>query len=295
MMKTLVCLLTLVSVLTVPSVAGAEQAILGAMRDNTIYREAVGDNANSNGVGDHFAAGTQGSVSALRRGLVAFDLSGLPSPIQVDRVALELTFQGATNMEQQSRVVSLHRLLADWGEGTSNAGPGGSSGSGNGAPATPGDATWRYRFFNTQTWASFNPAVPSSGGGDSANDLSASATVGLVPNVVVTWETVRGGMPTGLVADVEAWLANPISNFGWLLKGDESVARTVRRFYSKDDANAAFHPRLVVDYTVVPEPATLTMLALGALSRMAVPQKLRRQACQRTSKRTTEVTFSLKS
>jgi hypothetical protein len=274
MMKALVRLLTLASILAFPSAARAAQATLGATRDNTIYREAVGDNANSNGVGDHFAAGTQGSVSALRRGLVAFDLSGLPSPIQVDRVALELTFQGATNMEQQSRVVSLHRLLADWGEGTSNAGPGGSSGSGNGAAATAGDATWRYRFFNTQAWASFNPAVASSGGGDFANDPSASATVGLVPGVVVTWETLRGATPTGLVADVEAWLANPASNFGWLLKSDESVARTVRRFYSKDDANAAFRPRLIIDYTIIPEPTT-AMMALSGFMPLAFRKRFR--------------------
>jgi hypothetical protein len=224
-------------------------------------------------VGDHFAAGTQGSVNALRRGLVHFDLSGLPSPIQVDRVALELTFQGPTNMESQSRVVSLHRLLADWGEGTSNAGPGGTAGSGNGAPATTGDATWRYGFFNTQAWASYNPAVSNSGGGDFTGDPSASATVGIDPGVLVVWETVRGGTPTGLVADVEAWLTNPASNFGWLLKGDESVNRTARRFYSKDDANAAFRPRLVIDYTLVPEPATQMMLAFCAL----IPVVVRRR------------------
>jgi len=247
------------------SAAPAAQIVIEAMRDNTIYREAAGSNGASNGVGDHFVAGTQASTAALRRGLVRFDLTGLPALIQVDRVALELTFQGATNMESQSRVVSLHRLLADWGEGTSDAGPGGSSGSGNGAAATVNDATWRYRFFNTQTWSSYDPAVASSGGGDFVSLPSAMATVGIVPGALVTWETTRGGTATGLVADVEQWLTNPGANFGWLLKGDESVSRTARRFFSKDDATAAFHPRLVIDYTVVPEPGALAMLVVSGI------------------------------
>ena len=70
------------------------------------------------------------------------------------------------------------------------------------------------------------------------------------------------------MADVEQWLADPSLNSGWLLKTvDEATTRTARRFYSKDDATLAFHPRLVIDYTVVPEPATLVfaMLAFGSL------------------------------
>jgi hypothetical protein len=170
-------------------------------------------------------------------------------------------------MEGDSRILSLHRLLSDWGEGTSNAGPGGTAGSGNGAAATTGDATWRYRFFNTQDWASFNPAVTGSGGGDFVSGASATATVGIVPGVLVTWETIRGGAPSGLVADVEQWLVNPASNAGWLLKVvDETPIRTARRFYSKDDATAVFRPRLVIDYTVVPEPATFELLALSGIA-----------------------------
>jgi hypothetical protein len=275
MMKALSRFFVLTAIVN-PSTAPADQVILNASGDNTIYREAAGPHAASNGVGDHFAAGTQGSASALRRGLVRFDLTGLPPSIQVDRVALELTFQGPTNMETQSRVVSLHRLLADWGEGTSNAGPGGTPGAGNGANASTGDATWRYRFFDTQPWTSYNPAVTTSGGGDFASDPSAAATVGIDPGVLVVWETIRSGAPSGLIADVEAWLADAASNFGWLLKGDESVSRTARRFYSKDEANAAFHPRLVVDYTIIPEPATLMMVAAGGLALATALRRMRR-------------------
>ncbi len=254
--------------------APAAQIILPAARDNTIYAEAP---ANSNGIGDHFIAGKSGTSSGVRRGLIAFDLTGLPPLARIDRVALELKFQGPTNQENQSRVVALHRLLADWGEGTSDAGPGGTSGSGNGTAATTNDATWRYRFFNSQAWASYDSAVTGSGGGDLVGAASATATVGIVPDVLVTWETIRSGPATGLIADVEQWLANPSSNSGWLLKVvDESPIRTARRFYSKDDATVANHPRLVIDYTVVPEPAALALVASGIGAWMA-----HRVCCQR--------------
>ena len=134
------------------SLSVAAQVSLEAVRDNTIYGEATG---NSNGEGDHFIAGKSGTSVGLRRGLIAFDVSGLPSPIQIDRVALELKFQGTTPQETQSRVVSVHRLLANWGEGTSDPGPGGVSGAGNGASATPNDATWNYRFLTRK------PGLPS--------------------------------------------------------------------------------------------------------------------------------------
>lgn len=97
---------------------------------------------------------------------------------------------------------------------------------------------------------------------------SATASVGIVPGAIVTWETVRGGFLSGLVTDVEQWIADSTLNFGLLLKAvDESATRTARRFYSKDDVTAASHPRLFVEYTVVPEPATYVFatLALGSL------------------------------
>ena len=263
MTKLLFPLLVLAAAATPFSGALAAQVTLEATRDNTIYRESLG---GSNAAADNFSAGKAGSATAVRRGLVAFDLTALPSPIQVDRVALELTFQGLTNMENDPRVLAIHRLLAQWGEGTSNAGPGGASGTGNGAAATTNDATWRYRLFDTQAWAAYDPAVAGSGGGDFVSLPSASATVGIDPGVLVTWETIRSGPPSGMVADVEQWLADPSSNAGWLLKVvDESPVRTVRRFYSHEAATAAFHPRLVIDYTVVPEPRALPMFVLGGI------------------------------
>ena len=71
-----------------------------------------------------------------------------------------------------------------------------------------------------------------------------------------------------MVADVQGWVNSPSSNFGWLLKGDESVSGTFRAFWSKEAdlmGNGAYEPRLVINYTSVPEPSSLVLCAEGLL------------------------------
>ena len=122
-------------------------------------------------------------------------------------------------------VMELHKLLADWGEGTSIA-PGE---EGDGAPATPNDATWRHRFFDTIFW--------STQGGDFSATVSASQSVG--PLGQYTWSSAQ------MVADVQGWLDNPASNFGWLMLGDESVFLTAKRFDTRESASP---PVLAITY-----------------------------------------------
>ena len=120
--------------------------------------------------------------------------------------------------------VELHKLLADWGEGTSHA----PMGEGDGAPATPNDATWRHRFFDTIFWTTQ--------GGDFSATVSASQSVGGVGQY--TWSSAQ------MVADVQSWLDNPASNFGWLVLGDETDHRhgeAVRHSRERQPASAD-HP-----------------------------------------------------
>ena len=50
-------------------------------------------------------------------------------------------------------------------------------------------------------------------------------------------------------ADVQAWLENPSTNFGWLIKDEiESSATTARRFGSREDAVNS--PRLRIEYEI---------------------------------------------
>ena len=49
--------------------------------------------------------------------------------------------------------------------------------------------------------------------------------------------------------DVQGWLDNPSSNFGWLLQGNESTSPTTKRFDTKENGTVANRPMLTVNYT----------------------------------------------
>ena len=214
-----IALLALAALLLVNS-AHAATVSLAPVKDNTLIETPIGA---SNGAGDGIYAGRVGvgGGSTKRRGLLAFNLSSIPAGSTITAVTLGLEMSMSPN--GVARAISLHRVSADWGEA-------GSVGLGTGSPAQPGDATWLFRFFNTTSWTA--------AGGDFAAANSASQSVlDLGPYV---WTD------PGLVADVQFWLDHAASNFGWLLLGDESVSRTVKKFDSREGATP---PRLTVDYT----------------------------------------------
>ena len=212
--------------------AGADTVTLGASKDNTIYENTT----LSNGAGQHLFAGrtttTPPANQRVRRGLIAFNVGSIPTGATVQSATLTLhmskTSSGPTN-------IAVHRLLADWGEGTSVAG----RGEGAGAAAATNDATWSFRFFNTASW--------STPGGQF--DATASATTSVNQDGDYSWTG------SGLVADVQAWV-NGTANFGWILRGNEVSVRTTKRFDSRQNATAAFRPRLVVVFVPLPVEAT---------------------------------------
>ena len=219
------------------------QSAVGAVRsltpskDNTLYESALG--SLSNGAGQHLFAGrTEVLAGALiRRGLIAFDVAGeIPAGSTILSASLTLNMS-RTNLAAGPRTVSLYRVLADWGEGTSDPFGGG---EGGGAPSTPGDATWIHRFFDFNFWLS--------SGGDFLFAPSASSVVGGVG--FYTW-----GPTPSLRADVQGWLDTPASNFGWILIGDESTFPTTKRFDSKDNPIPTLRPVLVVQFSVPGVPA----------------------------------------
>src|SRR6266496_5462900 len=129
-----------------PSLAIAQLANINPIKDNTLYQYVPADGDHSNALGNHFFAGETGT-GELRRGVLAFDIAGsIPAGSTILGVTLSLNMSRTGS--DTPRNVELHKLLADWGEGTSVA-PGE---EGDGAPATPNDATWRHRFFDTIFW-----------------------------------------------------------------------------------------------------------------------------------------------
>ncbi|MCG8406460.1 MAG: DNRLRE domain-containing protein [Phycisphaerales bacterium] len=208
----------------------ADVMIIVADKDNTIYSEF---DLLSNGTGDHvFAGKTAGGNS--RRALVAFDVAGaIPAGSKIDSVRFQL-YMSRTQAGNQN--VTLHRLLADWGEGTSNAG----GGEGSGAIATDGDATWRYTFFD----AADPPSSPewASTGGDFVATSSADRSVGGIG--FYAW-----GSTAQMVADVQGWLDTPATNYGWLVRGNEGPNVTAKRFDSRQNGNTSRRPMLTINFT----------------------------------------------
>ena len=68
---------------------------------------------------------------------------------------------------------------------------------------------------------------------------------------------------SALVADLQRWLDHPEENFGWaLVSEDEVTEKTARSFASRE---SGFGPLLTLQYAVVPEPATLSLVGLFLL------------------------------
>jgi hypothetical protein len=213
-----------VAVLVAAAAARADSVVLPSVRDNTLIQNASG--SLSNGAGAHFFVGLT-EQPARRRGLLAFDVAAVPPGSTVQSVTLEL-FMSRTVVGPKS--VSLHAVTADWGEGSSDA-PGQ---EGAGAPAMPGDATWLHRFFDTELWTTE--------GGDYVASPSATIVVGGVGPYVL-------GPTPQMVADVQAWIDDPASAFGWILVGDESGGPSAKRFDSRENALPDRRPRLAIEFT----------------------------------------------
>jgi hypothetical protein len=212
--------------------AGAEVITLDAGRDNTLYESATGN--VSNGAGPSIFAGrTNQATGSIRRGLVWFDVAAaVPAGSTILAARLKLTMSQTTAGAMN---VGLHRVSAAWGEGASDGGAAG----GTGAPAQAGDATWKHRFYPGTLWA--NP------GGDFAAGASATLSVDAAGDY--EWPSTPG-----LVADVQAWLAAPADNHGWLLRGNEAIAPSVKKFESRESVDPAFRPALTIEYAL-PVPA----------------------------------------
>lgn len=205
--------------------AWADSVTLNPVADATLIEDAAG--AFASGASYNVYSGRVGNNGGgtRRRALLRFDLSSIPAGSTITSVQLRLYMsQGSSG----TRIHSLHRMSASWGEA------GSFSFGGAGAPAQGGDATWVHRFWPGTPWA-----AP---GGDYVSAASASQSVS-----GVAWYT--WGSTPGMVADVQAWLAAPTANFGWMLRGEESVTQTSKRFDSRQSSNPSSKPQLIVIYT----------------------------------------------
>jgi spore coat protein A len=196
---------------------------LAASKDNILY-ETV-DGSISNALGRHLYVGNQ-NTGARRRGVIHFDTVSIPVGATIQSATLELFCNQSSGAAFN---VAIHRLLANWGEGSSQA----SGNEGSGAAATTNDATWLHGFYPTIFWG-----AP---GGDFVASASTSTSVSTA-GAFVLWQGAN------VVADVQHWVNMPNENFGWTLRGDEATSNNTKRFDSRQSTTPANHPALIVTY-----------------------------------------------
>lgn len=218
----------------------AGTATLAASRDNTMFSDAA--EPLSNGAGRFLFTGRT-AENTLRRALVAFDIAAvIPPGSVITSVTLSMTMSKTIAGAED---VVLHRIRANWGEGSSDA----SGPEGKGAAATTGDATWLHRFFDSLPWT-----TP---GGDYAATPSATQSIGGAGDY--TW-----GSTAGMIGDVQTWLDDPASNAGWLLLGNEDTDVTAKRFNSRENGDTTTRPTLAVTFAEAAQAPALSGLALLA-------------------------------
>ncbi len=247
---------------------------IDASKDNSIFQSNPdGSAGGSAGI----FVGSNADISP-RRGLIAFDVAGTV-PTGATITSAQLTLYLALSGNLMDEMVELHRLTADWGEGTAGSGTPTVHFAGTGFDASAGDATWNERSFGSTAWS--NPGAD----GDFNAAASASAVIGL-PDPDQTNPTAYNWVSTAaLVSDVQSWLDNPASNFGWMLiNSSEDVAGSVRAFFSRsatldtggDPLQHDVFPTLTITYTTsVPEPGCGVLLLAAMLISYAARRRHR--------------------
>ncbi len=173
----------------------------------------------------------------LTRGLYRFDLASLPTNTLIQSVVLELTVTAQPGDGLANSAFGLHRMLRPWGEGDKVP----IIRPGQGLPATAGEATWSHSFYPTNAWAA-------PGGAPDVDFVSAESSFQFIYGAV---ETYRFESTPELVADVQGWVNDPASSFGWLLIcNDEVTPFTARHFGSRE--NPGYHPNLELQFLVPP-------------------------------------------
>jgi glucose/arabinose dehydrogenase len=220
-------------------------------QDNTLYEDVEGDVSNGAGNGLFFGKTGPDGDELLRRALVRFDLSEIPSNAVINSVEVSFVINQVPQNSASADSATLQRVTAGWGEAGSKApGP-----EGEGAPAQAGDATWLYSFYDSATWTT--------AGGDYDFLVSATSAFGASSLEALVFDSTPE-----LINDIKAWIANPATNHGWILRGDEVRSKNARRVASRECPANQFcpggdPPALTIDYTI---PSVVDHLALAGVT-----------------------------
>jgi hypothetical protein len=216
---------TVLSATLLPFAAATAQTVVSipCAADATLYESATGSLANGSGTGLFLGLNAQ---NLARRSVLRFDVAAHLPPGAIV-IATSLTLNITQSNAASPTTITGHRLLASFGEGPSS--PPGNGGAGTTPQA--GDSTWLHRFFPGSTW--------STPGGDF--DPVPSLTAEMPITGSFSSEPLRAANEV-----VQSWLDSPATNFGWLLKVDETAPVPARRIESRESTGSP--PVLRVTY-----------------------------------------------
>ncbi|MCI0537435.1 MAG: DNRLRE domain-containing protein [Verrucomicrobiales bacterium] len=210
--------------LTHPCLALAKTVSLAPVADTSLFELAP---TNNLGAALSLVSGTNGQL-AKSRALVKFDIPGsLPTNALITGVTLTMTVSALPGGSiSDETTFHLHQVLQPWGEGNKSGN--------NGAAGGAGEATWKARLAPDKLWTQPGASAPEDFVGD---PRASTAVTGLGK---YAFESAN------LVSDVQNWLTDPGTNFGWILiNRDESVSRSARRFGSRESDAP---PTLLIQY-----------------------------------------------
>jgi hypothetical protein len=202
--------------------------VVTPVEDATITEKSPGTSLGSD---PQLEIGTTGPSAGYKssRSVLRFDLSAIPTNAVITSASLSL------NLEKTAPAVTnlwanLHKLLRPWSETA---------------------VTWTNRLSPPAPWSAPGAAPPV--------DFVAAVTQSNL--ITTTLGSYTFASNPGMVADVQNWVRNPGSNWGWILISQiQGVGQTECKFTSREGVTAANRPRLTVDYILPPTPLVLVPL-----------------------------------
>lgn len=153
-----------------------------------------------------------GASNDIRRGLMKFDLSSIPSGSTITAVTLRL-YDIGLNLATNTRTMRCYRCLRNWGETT---------------------VTWN-KYDGTNAW-----------GTAGADNTTSDREAGDIGNISMPGTEVAGYVDITITASaIQDWLTGAVTNYGFVVRMDTETD-DLHRFNGSEAG--AFSPELVVTY-----------------------------------------------
>lgn len=196
---------------------------------------------NNLGASDNFPVGTVTKSDDRSRALIRFAIgASVPKGSTISSVSLQIHIPRDPSNPMNS-VFELRRVNVSWNEGT--------QAPKNGNLAADGETSWNHREAPSTGWTTPGGGIES----DFLATVSSTVMTGAEGDFVFS-------STDHLVADVQAWVNDPSSNYGWVIMNQSDSTRGTARRVSSRESNQA--PVLTI--TFEPPPGWISNITVGS-------------------------------